>query len=159
MNGKVYAFEPDPSNLRKMEDNIALNRMDNVFAVPRAMWASDGEMEMNQAGQGSALKAVADKPSSIKVATGTLDSAIKEFGLDRVHLLKMDIEGAELGALEGGSHFLDHACDNLAIATYHLVDGKRTAERVEEILTSKGYDAYTGHESHLTTYGARRRPV
>ncbi len=153
--GKVFAFEPDPSNIEKFQDNIALNGSSNVTIIPKAIWGSEGTMKLYQAGQGSTLEALTEDTAHVEVPITTLDKAVEELGLTKVNIVKMDVEGAEIGALQGGECFLSEKCENLAIATYHLVDGERTAERVESMLASKGFETRTGHDSHLTTFGRK----
>lgn len=41
---------------------------------------------------------------------------------------------------------------NLAIATYHELNGEKTFMMVEDLLKNLGYSATTEFEEHLTTY-------
>jgi hypothetical protein len=49
----------------------------------------------------------------------TVDALVRQFGLDRVDLIKMDIEGAEVRALRGATETIRRFRPRLAIATYH----------------------------------------
>jgi FkbM family methyltransferase len=71
-----------------------------------------------------------------KVRMATIDSLRAELGLGRVDYIKMDIEGAELQALEGALGTLRRDRPKLAITTYH-----RPFDFValNAVLTSLGY--------------------
>src|SRR5712692_5769265 len=54
--------------------------------------------------------------------TATIDSIVQEFALDRLDLIKMDIEGAEPRALAGGMAAIQRLRPQLAISIYHSAD-------------------------------------
>ena len=67
----------------------------------------------------------------------------------------MDVEGAELEAINGGEKTLRDNMVNLAVASYHIVDGKETYIELEKILSRFGYKTETSFPSHLTTYATK----
>ena len=82
-----------------------------------------------------------------------LDSFIDDYEIKRVDFIKMDIEGAEIEALQGAKKSLNLFSPRIAIASYHIRDGKRTAEWVENFLNEQGYTSCIAFPAHLTTYG------
>jgi Methyltransferase FkbM domain len=54
-----------------------------------------------------------------RVQTVALDDYVSKLQLDRVDFIKMDIEGAELKALQGARHTIAHFQPKLAICLYH----------------------------------------
>ena len=60
--------------------------------------------------------------SSTFVETITLDSFVKERGLDRVDFIKADIEGYERYMLMGARETLRKFAPKLVLCTYHLPD-------------------------------------
>ena len=65
-----------------------------------------------------------------------------------VDLLKMDIEGAELEALDGAKALL--ACTrNAVIAAYHQRDGEPTAARVDARLRKAGMRTRVDDNLHV----------
>lgn len=83
----------------------------------------------------------------------TIDEITKELGLKRLDMIKMDIEGAEIEALQGADDTIKQFSPVFAIASYHKRDKKRTFHKVEESLIKQGYEAYTFFPPHLTTCG------
>jgi len=63
--------------------------------------------------------------------------------LERLDFVKKDIEGVEIEALEGSLSLLSSHKPRFAIASYHLRDGRRTAETLEQMFRSAGYLAET----------------
>lgn len=103
--GKVYAFEPDPNNFRLLCKNIAANDCRNVTAVPMAVSSYTGKAKLFRSEGHSGDHRLFDSKDgrpSIDVDAVRLDDY---FGNGQpIHFLKMDIQGAEYGALLGMPH-------------------------------------------------------
>lgn len=155
-NGKVIAFEPDPCSASRLKANIALNNLENIAVVEKALWDDHGKASWENLGQPDAR---ATSESSLAdahhVALTTLDQALGELGVSAIDFLKMDIEGAELRALRGAKTTLTRSRAHVAIASYHQDEIGMTAPRVEEYLRKLGYQCETGNPQHLTTWGWR----
>src|SRR3989338_8197106 len=91
-----------------------------------------------------------------KIPEWPVKNDIRNFGIKKVDVLKMDIEGAEIEALEGCVDTLRKNKVNVIIASYHIVKGKRTSYYVEDFLKKLGYSAMSAFPKHLTTYGWKR---
>lgn len=70
---------------------------------------------------------------SIQVEVTTIDQILKENNLTKIDFIKMDIEGAELKAIDGATNTLN-LDSNLAIASYHIVNGEPTYLELEKKL-------------------------
>jgi hypothetical protein len=57
-----------------------------------------------------------------RTTTTTIDHVAAKYGLDRVDFIKMDIEGAEQAALEGGLATIRKHRPKLAISIYHNME-------------------------------------
>jgi FkbM family methyltransferase len=143
--GKVFTFEFDPENLAVMRRNLALNPdlASRIEVVESALWHTPGEtLEFIEAGRMSQLsgngEAVAPGRS---VVTATLDGFVAESGIDRVDLVKMDVEGAELDVLAGGRVTLARHAPKLALAAYHKDDDLVTIPAALRALGA-GYELY-----------------
>jgi len=106
--GKVYAFEPLPSNVALLGDNVRLNRADNIVIVPKALWKEAGAAALYEFDDASHdIPSLGRRPDKavrreITVETVPMDTVVAE----PVRLYKLDIEGAEWPAMQGSSRIL-----------------------------------------------------
>lgn len=153
--GKIIAFEPDPINFEKLKKNILLNRLENIIPINKGLWSKNTILEFNVTGKGSS-SVVEKKNSPVKTITKIsvirLDDELKKVGINKVNFVKMDIEGAEVEAIKGCSEILKTNNINLAIASYHIVNGTETHFELEKLLLENGYNSIIGFPQHLTTY-------
>jgi len=105
--GKVYAFEPDPNNLKLLHKNVYINNCKNVTVIPFATSDKNGQsvFSLNLANPGESRLSQGDKKDAILVKTITIDSYVKSENITHVDIIKMDIEGAEIKSLLGGKKF------------------------------------------------------
>jgi FkbM family methyltransferase len=120
-SGRVVAYEFEPHNLELLEQNLALNpELAGRIDVRRAaLWDCDGaEVAFRPFGPASAI--VPDGES--RTTTETIDGLVERGVVDRIDFIKLDIEGAELHALQGARESLHRFRPRLAIAAYHKLD-------------------------------------
>jgi len=117
--GKVYAFEPEPSNFEKLKANIERNKVTNVIPLQLALSENEGEMQITGGGGGSAITETAGD-TSVKVTT--VDNIVEANKLPRVDFIKMDVEGHELKVLEGAHETIETFKPSLALSAYHRGD-------------------------------------
>ena len=107
--GKVYAFEPEPSNYDVLVKNLGLNGYENVDAIPMAVSSEKGEAQLIISALDSGFHSLAHlnlpERGSVSVETITIDSFLEERGWPHVDFVKMDIEGWEVAALDGMGQF------------------------------------------------------
>jgi len=104
--GKVYAFEPEPSNCTLLQKNVSANGYEEIITTINQAVSNQegsftlyiGEMEKSQS---SLYSSRWIGKQSLAVEVTTLDNFFAKKGWPPVHLIKMDIEGAEKPALEG----------------------------------------------------------
>lgn len=113
--GRVLAIEPSPRELVRLENNIGLNGADRVQVVPAALAEQEGEAtlllaEDHHAGQntlGGIIYPGVSQAGRVIVPATTLDVLATTHRLDRVDIVKLDVEGAEIRALSGGTGLLE----------------------------------------------------
>ena len=115
--GKVIAFEPSPSIRQRLSANLELNAIENVSVVPYAAWYENGQAVLNlvDGNRGSStLGQTSNSSQSESVELKRLDEMIPDHLVERIRLLKIDVEGAEWAALQGASGLLERA-KNIAV--------------------------------------------
>jgi FkbM family methyltransferase len=148
--GKVYTFEFTPENLEILNRNLNLNPQlsPRIEVVPRALWATSGEVILYSAnGPGTSIVRTQQNNSnqdSLQVTTVSIDDFVKEEKLPRLDFIKMDIEGAELNALKGGEDTIRTFRPRLAISIYHREnDFIEIPEYLNKL--NLGYEFYLDH--------------
>jgi len=101
--GRVVAIEADPAAYRCLEALRSVLRLPNVALMRRAVGAVAGTAWLTQDAEGAASNALGAAASdrAVEVAVTTLDLLVAELAIERIDLLKMNIEGGEVGALQG----------------------------------------------------------
>jgi len=141
-NGMVYAFEPDRFNIKKIIDNIALNPDldNNIKIVDLLLWDKNEEVDFYEAGTvGSSAVWIPDATLCVKKNAVRIDDWIAKNNISKIDFIKMDIEGAEIEALDGCVKTLLELKPNFAIASYHVVKGAATYIKVEEFFRKNNY--------------------
>jgi FkbM family methyltransferase len=103
-SGKVVAFEPDHGNLLLLRDNARMNGCANIVIEDKAVSDREGWIAFSSEEYSKGQSAVILDASSQRyhrVRSITLDSFIANEGQECPTLVKMDIEGAEVLALQG----------------------------------------------------------
>jgi FkbM family methyltransferase len=159
-SGRVVMLEPDPANIKVARDLFALNgNPRNIEIIPAGLWNEKGVVRFN-AGQSEQSSVALDEPAGgagaamIEIPTESLASVVSRCGLDRLDIVKMDIEGAELEVMAAAGELPPRFKPRYAIASYHIRDGRRTADVLPETFARLGYHSKVGFPNHLTTYAS-----
>ena len=107
--GHVYAFEPGGNNLPKLAANLKLNDIDNVTVIDKPLAAVANVVtalhEHDHPGYNSLWPDLSKEVTAKRAVTATtLDMQL--LGRPAPALIKLDIEGAELSALQGAGTWL-----------------------------------------------------
>lgn len=101
--GRVYAFEPDAENFRLLGKNLEANGYKNVDAVRKAVSNATGKLRLYISHENMGDHRVYPKydgQACEEIDAVSLDEYFKD-DAGAFDLVKMDIQGAELTALEG----------------------------------------------------------
>lgn len=104
--GRVISFEADPENFALLKKNTS--GLPNVTLVNKAVAAHDGAIDFFHLKESTGCHSTIPEEGAerIRVPAATLDTALKELGIERIDAIKMDIEGGEPAALEGMKNIL-----------------------------------------------------
>jgi FkbM family methyltransferase len=98
--GLVLAIEPHPENFKNLKKGIELNRLTNVLAVQKACSNYQGEGFLKEY-ELSAKHELVQETTGVKVAVDTLDNILKNLGVRRTDMVKIDLNGSEYEVLQG----------------------------------------------------------
>jgi FkbM family methyltransferase len=110
----VIAVEPDPANFAELQKNVAPYGS-RVTTHQAAVWPRRERLDLDYEGQGAEW-AVRVKPSADgAVETVTIPELLRRSHHDRISLLKIDIEGAEIELFKSGTEEWLDKVDNIVI--------------------------------------------
>ena len=117
-SARVHAFEPTPQTAEVLRERLAHDARGviNELAVSDRDGSTVFRVDNKTHGGGSnsllhhsehfATRARVDRYREVQVVTTTLDSYAEQHSVSHIDLLKLDIEGAELLALQGAKNLL-----------------------------------------------------
>jgi len=114
--GKVFAFEPLPRNLEYLRRHLSLNRIENAAVIEAAVADRSGTVRFEQ--DASTSKGRIGAEGGLEARSIALDERIDEGKLPRPDVLKIDIEGAELLALQGVRKALANSHPMIFLSTH-----------------------------------------
>jgi FkbM family methyltransferase len=127
---------------RNLQMNPDLRRL--IEVVPNPLWSESGRpLFFTDDGPGSRVS-FEKMDSDEKIETISIDDFVRRNGIARIDFIKMDIEGAELSALQGASATIRTFKPKLAISVYHRPTDITT---IPAWIESCGvpYEIYLGH--------------
>jgi len=140
----LFAFEPFPGSIAVLNQNLALNSIENVHVFQQALWRSDGSLSLDLT-SGEPLQISSRESSteslhaeSITVEALTLESMFSNQGLENVDLLKMDCEGAEYEILFSTPEATLQRIKRI-IMEYHDLDSDHKHPALVAFLEGSGY--------------------
>jgi FkbM family methyltransferase len=129
----IYAFEPDPVTFGALQSNFSAEP--RVKAIHAGLHREKGVLRFKDDGSRGAIFT---SDGEIEMPVTTLDDVIGE---GPVSYIKMNIEGAEIDALQGGERLIRRELPKLALSVYHRPsDLWRIPKIVKQF--DAGYDLY-----------------
>lgn len=170
-SGRVVSVEADPRACRALGANVARNELATVRVYEMAATDGPGRLVFQEYEPGASesggfgvaqTTTLAAGGRRLEIEAGALDDLLDEARVDRVRLLKMDIEGGEARAIAGlrrrlGSHAIDHLV--IELHPRHLHDLGSSAPQVIAELRRHGYRPWRIDHSpraHAMAASARR---
>jgi FkbM family methyltransferase len=142
-DGHVYTFEPDPENFVALKKNLETSTVTNVTAENAAIWKESGHLQLQAEGTvASMVLSLAPRThSTIEAISITLADYLSSKNIDKISLIKLDVEGAEVEILASSREVLKKFRP-VVIVEVHLVHGAMTTAACRAILEEEGYRIY-----------------
>jgi len=141
-SGQVFAFEPDPHNIRYLKDHIKLNKLQNVSIVEKALSNSSGRLFF-QATSDHCQSHISEN-GEIEIESITLDDFVAKDKNHPPDVVKIDVEGAENLVIEGAHKTLSQHKPVLFLATHSIEVDQNCRKQLEKLNYTvskiRGYD-------------------
>jgi len=138
---QVYAFEASRHNLRILKSNRKRNSIKNITVLHRAVHNTNNEIVALYVGQDSMYC----KGGGVEnVKTITIDSFCDDIKIKNVAVIKIDIEGNELKALQGARKTINRF-KPIIICEFNAGTAKQagfTMKELYDFIVSFGYGAF-----------------
>ena len=115
--GKVFAFEPLPANLRFLNEHLRLNRVSNVSVIEAAV-SDAGGVACFEEGRTTSTGRLSER-GRVRVATVSLDDMVSSGQISPPDFMKIDVEGAEGKVIRGARTVISSARPAIFLATHN----------------------------------------
>ena len=146
--GRVVGFEAHPETAHQCRQQLKLNQLHRATVIEAAICDRSGTITFSD-GSNSFNRHVVDdaaKEPVVHVKAITLDEAAQLYGVPDV--IKMDIEGAELRALQGAQRLLREHRPTIIIE----IHGLDLVQQILPLLKGYGYDIIDVTENEDDTF-------
>jgi FkbM family methyltransferase len=140
---KVYAFEPNPVALEKLNLHITKNSIENITVFPVGLsdvaetLAFESPTSTNL-GTGRFLRADQEIPTTAKVMhlkTEIGDSVLRDQGIEDVDFIKIDVEGLEIEVMRGLQNTIHRDKPVIAFEWHGRTRSQAEFEQIREMLS------------------------
>ena len=137
--GRVLCVEPNPAIAKALRATLRINHLTQTEVLDVALSAADGEGHLALDPRNTGLSRLSPaSPTGIAVRLRRLDAIVAERGLDRLDLVKIDVEGHERQVLAGAAESLQRFRPAIVFESGHETGDDRAA--IGDRLASLGYD-------------------
>lgn len=154
----IYSFEPDFENFKVLQDvcqefNLVNCGAGKCLTINAAVAEKDGEVRffrqgishlggllpINKRSKDSLGYAETAENMPVLVSAVCLDSFCANNAIDKIDILKIDVQGYEIGVLEGAKNVLKNTqCCSVEISLYDFYDRSSNLKDVEQMMQNAG---------------------
>lgn len=137
--GKVYSFEPEENNYKRMVDDISNNALINIHAYKYALSDTEGVVQLyiNPDNEGGHSLVPDQNQITTPITSVIFDKWVHTAGVTHMRLAKIDVEGFELSVLNGMENTLRNE-SSLEL----ICEVRRNQKVVGDYMSSLGYHTY-----------------
>lgn len=133
---KIYGFEPDTNTFQKLKANFS--HESRVIPINKGLYSHDTTLHFDNAGTRGSILTEQATAGGVNVPVTNIDNIVNG---ERVSYIKMNIEGAEIAALNGARETITKHNPKLAISVYHRASDLWEIPMLVKKLNSQ-YDLY-----------------
>lgn len=152
-SGKVIAIEAIKENYEILRRNVEANGISNILYVNRGIWNRMEDLKYFRSKKQAASyseSVLGANPVELVVKADTLDNILQDLSIEKVDVVRLQINGAELKGLKGMPMTLAQK-PKLLVAVPYMVDGANMKKEVESFLQTKDFITEVRGESIYAT--------
>jgi|GEM_PF-6580140 len=158
--GRVISLEPNQKNAKIFRENMEANKIENIFLIEKAVSKKGGLRPFFINTEFPARHSLYLDPffnwngklsKEGEIDTVSLEEIMQEYGIERVRVLKMDIEGAEYEVLLNAPKHVLKRIDLILLETHEPFENY-SAEEITNHLKECGFECLEG-EAHRFEFG------
>ena len=161
--GQVFAFEPVPATAAALRRNVDASGCRNVRVIEAGLAASAGSVTLNLfAEDPTGLQTSVSRQEALTVVASVQCETLSldEFGVEhaRPTLVKLDVEGCELPALQGAAHLLRSEAAPIITFEWNETTAKGAGYHPQAIvafLAGFGYECYLAVPQGFAPFAVR----
>jgi len=148
-SGHLYSFEPDPICYFQAYEQV--KNINNMTLLPFGLSRKSGQVSFASKGHSSHVTDTQNE-QTIKCYMTTVDTAVSQYNIKKVDMIKLDVEGSEENALLGAIKTIVKYRPKLIVSIYHKLEDIFTLPLFIDKL-DLNYKLYMGHHrpTHFET--------
>lgn len=145
---QVVAFEPHPINVSTLRENLELNDLDvSIEECGLTDRETEGKLAVSsdRSGEGRHSLAVSEEEETLPITLRRGDSMVQNGEVPSPTVLKIDVEGAEVGVLEGLRSTLQKTCQLCYVEVHpdRMSNYDSTIGDLQSLFEDCGFDTET----------------
>jgi FkbM family methyltransferase len=150
-NARIIAVEPEESNFDQLLQNT--KNYKNITPIKVGVWGASEKRTMKNQFSGHWGYTISDtqkrsEPTGQEINCITIGNIMEKYGIEKIDILKMDIEGSEKNVLENSSDWID----SVEILTVELHDRICMGYTRAFYLATKDFLSFEKHAEKITAY-------
>lgn len=163
----TYAFEPQSKVCKILESNIKLNKLEKkttIIKVALSDKKSNSKLKLKIPNSNSGLASIGevnanDKVKFEEVKVSSIDEVVRDYNIENVDFIKIDVEGFELNVLKGALNTISNYKPELLVeysktyqCGYSPLELVRLLKKINykiEILNSEDFWCFPTNSKHI----------
>jgi len=138
--GTVFSFEPDKENFGLLQENIMLNKLENIKSFNLAISSKSGKLKIYQNKCDQAAHTIFGIGENfVEVKTQSLQEVFASNSIVKCSLLKLDCEGAEYEILDSLPNEYFEKIDKICLEYHQIENSPILLHELKTHLETLGY--------------------
>lgn len=138
---QVHAFEPEPRNFQILQKNVETNGLKNVTLYNAAVAETAGTCTLHLCDTNRGMHRIYESHWCNEGTVDVQKIKIDDMNFERIDLVKIDVEGAELGVLKGMKQLLGKG-KTMVLMEFHppsIIEYGAQPREIYDLMMSLGY--------------------